>query len=107
MGGTVKLGQTYELELKVDAVRPKSSDSQQERNYNPRSRKGQIGIFMNNLLFLFANNASGCGFWGLSGKLRLTRRQLDLACLFVKPHICHIKTRFSSARNPQNLPLHY
>jgi hypothetical protein len=37
MGGTVKLGLFHELELIVDAVRPKSSDSQQERNYNPRS----------------------------------------------------------------------
>jgi hypothetical protein len=45
MSGTVKLGQFHELELIVDAVRPNSSDSQQERNYNPRSRTGQIGIY--------------------------------------------------------------
>ena len=46
MGGTVKLGQFHELELIVDAVRPKSSDSQQERNYNPRSQAGQIAYSM-------------------------------------------------------------
>jgi hypothetical protein len=45
MGGTVKLSQFHELELIVDAVRPKSSDSQQERNYNPRSLAGQIGLY--------------------------------------------------------------
>ena len=44
MGGTVKLGQFHELELIVDAVRPKSSDSQQERNYNPHAHEGQIGL---------------------------------------------------------------
>lgn len=33
----------YELELIIDAVRPKTSDSQQERNYNSRAHMGQIG----------------------------------------------------------------
>lgn len=34
---------SHELELIIDAVRPKTSDSQQERNYNPHAHEGQIG----------------------------------------------------------------
>ena len=32
------------LEVRIDAVRPKSSVSQQERNYNPGGMEGQIGL---------------------------------------------------------------
>ena len=32
------------LEVRIDAVRPNSSVSQQERNYNPESKGGQIGL---------------------------------------------------------------
>jgi len=42
---TVKLGCIYELELIIDAVRPKTSDSQQEPNYNSHVQLGQIGHF--------------------------------------------------------------
>ena len=35
------------LEVRIDAVRPKSSVSQQERNYNPGAMKGQIGLMSN------------------------------------------------------------
>ena len=43
---TCRLGQTDpndELELGIDAVRPKSSVSQQGRNYSPLVQGGQIG----------------------------------------------------------------
>jgi len=33
------------LDLGINAVRPQSSVSQQEGNYNPQARGGQIGVF--------------------------------------------------------------
>ena len=37
-------GQCAQVEMKIAAVRPNSSDSQQEQNYSPRASMGQIEI---------------------------------------------------------------
>jgi hypothetical protein len=52
----------YELELIIDAVRPKTSDSQQDANYNPHAQTGQIGHFDIFMYEKTQNNASGLGF---------------------------------------------
>ncbi len=56
---------SQELELIIDAVRPKTSDSQQEGNYNPHAHKGQIGLLGYPAYWKVMKYASGLGFFAV------------------------------------------